>query len=199
MQHFSGWGACSVGGELHENTSYLLSNKLKEFSLLLMAKVISFMHTCSHTHSIMSPHGAGKSSTCLGWAEGGCWALQRLPVGLLRVSDLQPHNPGDMAVVWLHHDDTTRQWGQGTRDWGCSSSKCDGYDVTCHWMLENIAPFHSYSSTAFPPFLWHTNTHTQAERDVYIYIYKRSALYFFSLTEPNKETQSHPPPPSSQK
>lgn len=128
----------SVGGccavlvvNLTKTALYLLSNQRKVIAnfdkggdILLFS--LEHLHTHRHTHTdsdaytfnIIPPRGTGKSSIHVGWAEGCCRALQRLLVGLLRVSDLQPHNPRDggccVATARQHHP-TAGSGHQGVR------------------------------------------------------------------------------------
>lgn len=167
---------CSVGGGHHLNALYLLSSKLKILSTSDGRGYISlfFIYTYTHndmpdihthprTHTHVPPHGAGRGSINVGWAEGsyhwGCWGwmicseiLETLLCGYTTATALpswRVRAPGTKGT--LPSNVTNMMW---------HVSACSGTSF----------PF-THTAALYPPpprlFLWHTNTHTARKRHFY--------------------------------
>lgn len=112
-----------------------------------------------------------------------------MPVGLLRVTDLQPRSPrdGGCCVTGARQHYPTLQ-GQGTRDYGVLSLQM--WQIRCdmsvraqeHRPLSLILVYYFFCFCSFP---WYTNTPTHWNR--HIHPKKKE----FTLSSSQKQTQKH--------
>lgn len=149
------------------------------------------MHTQRHdyTYNMMSPRGAGKSSVCVGWAEGGCWALQKLQVGLLRVSDLQPHDPRDGGCCVATPPGCRVRAPETTGALPSNVTNTIWHVAAC---LKTLPPFTHTGTQFFSPSASFsgTQTPTQTGTDTWIEKTKQQPVAFsISLTKADAGTQ----------